>query len=260
MKEKYAFDWQTLGTCGQISTVHCLALLGIIITNIEAHNATGIHPIEAKIRGTDSKYIRKALRHYNCKPVEYDIKNPDVLKQKINKLLDKHIPLILSCDDWEHWAVLAGRNGRNKYYWIDSGNSDLMGYSTWNEIKDWIETEDSYFFIAAIPHDDSKAVKNIPGLYKIYKNNEELFLKWGYLLADLVDVFDGNKNSSKRISAKEFFEGYKNIILETIEQLYLDTDKEEIKEKLNNKLVVLKISPELKKIASLDTIIKLREL
>jgi len=33
-----------------------------------------------------------------------------------------------------------------------------------------------------------------------------------------------------------------------------------IKEKLNNKLVVLKISPELKKIASLDTILKLREI
>jgi len=33
-----------------------------------------------------------------------------------------------------------------------------------------------------------------------------------------------------------------------------------IKEKLNNKLVVLKISPELKKVASLDTILKLREI
>ena len=238
MKEYYAFSRQSYGNCGQVSVANCLTILGIPITNKEAHIATGIHPIEAKLRGTDSKYIRRALRYYNCTPIEYNIKDAEELKQKVDKLLNDHIPLILSCDNWEHWTVLGGSNGKNKYFWIDSADSDIIGYSSWNKISNWIECYASYYFIAAIPEDPSKAIIDIPRLYKISCKNEELFLQWGKILADLLDVFESKNNTSLSITAKEFFTKYKNLILKNIEYLYLDTDMEEVTQKLNNYKVV----------------------
>ena len=233
MKEKYAFHWQSYGQCAQISLVNYLALIGVPITNKEAHIATGIHPITAKVKGTDSKFIKKALRYYNCKPIENNLKDPDVLKKKVDKLLDKHIPLIISCDSWEHWAVLSGKKGK-KYYWIDSGNSEIIGYSNWDEIEDWLECEGTYYFIGAIPEDSSKVITDIPRLYKIYNKNESLILQWGYILADLLDIFESKNEASESISAKEFFTNYKDIILDTIEYLYLDVDLEEITDKFHD--------------------------
>jgi len=234
MKEKYAFHWQSYGQCGQVSIVHCLTLLGTTITNKEAHIATGIHPIAAKISGTDSKFIRRALRYYDCNPVEYKLKNSNALKQKVDELLDKHIPLIISCDSWEHWALIAGRKGKNKYYWIDSSNSEIIGYSDFDEIEDWMECEGTYYFIGAVPKDAGKVITDIPRLYKIYNKNESLILQWGYILADLLDIFESKNEASESISTKEFFTNYKDTILDTIEYLYLDTDLEEITEKLND--------------------------
>lgn len=234
MKEKYAFTWQSYGQCAQISLVNCLALLGMPITNKEAHVATGVHPIAAKINGTDSKFIKKALRYYGCNPIEFNLKDPDVLKRKADELLDKHIPLIISCDSWNHWAVLASKDGK-RYYWIDSGNTEIIGYSNWDEIEDWIECEGTYYFIGAAPKDTSKTITDIPRLYSIYNKNELLVLQWGYILADLLNIFDSKREASKNnITANDFFTKYKDLILETIEYLYLDTDLEEITEKIND--------------------------
>jgi|GEM_PF-4837580 len=242
MKEIYGFNYQQYGNCGQFALLNALLLLGIPVTNKQAHIKTGITITKSTFSGTDSKNIAKGIKSFNCKAIKFHSDSESETKKEIDNFLSKNIPLIIGCENYDHWAVLADKKD-NKYYWLDSADEDIIGLSDWDEIEDWIKYEDEndykYFFIAVKPKNSGYSITNLNQLYKISYKNEDLFFTCGEMLQDLLEIFYFNDKTN--YSAGILLNQYKEIIIDGICRLYYYADKTEIEKLFNDYLTIAEL-------------------
>ncbi|MDG7000172.1 MAG: hypothetical protein JRN15_13790 [Nitrososphaerota archaeon] len=159
------FGYQKSGMCGHRSLIHVLALLGITITEKEACKLTGVSRSEAPDTGTTEHKLIKAIRKAGCKPHAHTCSSSRKARSKIDKCLKRGMPVIISTDEQEHWAVLAGKH-RDRYFWIDSADVRLLGHWKWDDIADWMEFDREYYLIGVEAPDMSQSV--VKRYYSIY--------------------------------------------------------------------------------------------
>lgn len=168
--ESLMFDYQKSGMCGHRSLIHALALLGINLTEKDAIRLTGVTRARAAETGTSEKKLIKAIRKAGCQPHVHTCNSEKKAKSRIGTFLKKGMPVIISTDDEQHWAVLAGRY-KDRYYWIDSADPRLVGHWKWDDIAEWMEYDDAeYYFIGIAEKDMSHSVvKRFHELYPLLK-------------------------------------------------------------------------------------------
>ncbi|MDR3665583.1 MAG: hypothetical protein P4L35_01955 [Ignavibacteriaceae bacterium] len=240
MDKKYGFNYQEHGNCGQYALLNALLLLGIPISVKDAHHITRVSRLKALWEGTEPEKIIRGIKKYGCRAEPFSSNDEQKLKVKVDAYLQANIPLIVCVDDYEHYAVLAGKIN-NKYYWIDSADSHIMGHSPWTDIRDWLESseeDDCYYFIAVIPPKNNNVLNDIDKLLKISRKNEDLFNNYGYLLRDLLDVIGDQGSSGKRVLLAEFLARHRNKALSSIEELYYYTDTKELEQILRGYITI----------------------
>ena len=236
MDKKFGFNYQEHGNCGQYALLNALLVLGIPISVKDAHQKTKVSRLKALWEGTEPERIIRGIKKYGCRAESFSCNDNKRLKVKIDAYLEANIPLIVCVDDYEHYAVLAGKIN-NKYYWIDSADSHIMGHSPWTDIKDWLESseeDDCYYFIAVIPHKNNNVLKDIDKLLKISHKDEDLFNNYGYMLKDLLDIIGNQGASGKQVPVAEFLIKYQDKVISSIEELYYYTDRKELKQILKD--------------------------
>ena len=160
------FDYQSAGMCGHRSLIHALALLGINLTEKDAIKLTGVSRSKAEESGTSEDKLIKAIRGAKCKPHPHTSHNAMRAKSQIDGFLKNGMPVIISTDDENHWAVLAGKY-KDRYYWIDSADPKLIGSWEWDDIAEWMEYDESeYYLIGVEAKDMSRSV--VTRFYSIY--------------------------------------------------------------------------------------------
>ena len=136
------------GPCAQYALINGLAVLGIKISVAEAYRLTGVSVLRSLKEGTDTKYIVKAIRKTDCIPHTVYRQHEVSAKRAIDRLLAKGMPIIISVDQSSHWAVLASKTKDDRYRWIDSYDTRLVGYWKWVSVAEWMyDDEDGYCFI-----------------------------------------------------------------------------------------------------------------
>jgi ABC-type bacteriocin/lantibiotic exporter with double-glycine peptidase domain len=151
LKEQSAFRrQQDPGTCGQRSLIHALLLLGHPISERRAFKACGVTRREANQEGTDEKELLRAIKYLGYRYSVIKTSSRIAARQFINRHLSSGSPIIISVQNEEHWAVLAGRR-KSKYVWIDSADDNLMGFWRVTEILDWMKYRSGYYGIAIKP-------------------------------------------------------------------------------------------------------------
>jgi hypothetical protein len=137
--------------------------------------------------------------------------------------------------------VLAGKESENIYYWIDSDDSDLYGYNSWSEIRDWMENEGQYYFIGIRPKDDEQLkhslIKNFKDVYALF-DDDELAYYWGVYLDDLTEIFDSPSNNTDVYSPQDYFSKYETKIVNSLCYYYMDVERSRVKWELSNYLKV----------------------
>lgn len=241
MQEQIGFDYQGIGSgnCGQKSLLHALLLCGITISEDEAHKMTGVPKWFTKIDGTSEDKIKKGLRKVGCIPQDYKYRNSTLAKEQIDSYLDNGVPVIVFISTIDHWCVLAHRNSKNKYYWIDSIEEDLYGFWNWEEIAavmcDEIDCDKEgnpyeYYFIAVLPKNKNQLnhsiVKNFEDVYALF-DDDELAEWWGYYLEDLNEIFNCPEGKKDIVDADTFFHHYGKMIYEKACYYYGDDVDEE---------------------------------
>ena len=159
------FGYQKSGMCGHRSLIHALALLGMTITEKDAIRLTGVSRSRAEDAGTNEHRLIKAIRKAGCKPHAHTCSSSRNARSKIDKYLKRGMPVIISTDEEEHWAVLAGKY-RDRYFWIDSADVRLLGHWKWADIADWMEFDGEYYLIGVEAPDMSQSV--VKRYYSIY--------------------------------------------------------------------------------------------
>jgi hypothetical protein len=240
MDEKFGFNYQGNGNCGQWAVLNTLLILGIVISNKDAHNRTKTSKLEAWMNGTDEKRIKKALRKYACNPVDYNIYDEDELKEAMDKMLNKNFPLIISVSNYEHWAVLAGKKAE-RYYWIDSSEKSIVGYCDWNALINWMQADDEqpFYFIAVNHSKNSYPIQNVDVLFRLSINNEWLFFHYGRTLRDLIDIAANDGNQDKEVAI--LLEKHKGNVVSNIVYLYEYADEEDLYEMMDNYTTLAKL-------------------
>ena len=146
---------------------------------------------------------------------------------------DRGSPIIISTDDSEHWAVLAGRQG-SKYVWIDSDDNNLIGAWPWADVHHWMcpdpakakPNDPPYYGIGVTPKASSLLAHSlVPRITEARKLLEDADLceYWGYYLEDLLTIFD-SPTRGEAITAQDFFERYEKTVIDatTIHYAYSD--------------------------------------
>jgi hypothetical protein len=242
MQEKIGFNVQNnlYGECGQFALIHSLLLLGIPVSLKEAHKYT-LPRIITSIRGTDYTFIKKAIKYYECQAIEYKHKNGLDARDSIDTILQEGLPIIISTDNYSHWAVLAGKAGMDEYIWIDSSENELIGAWKWADIEEWIRYEENnkteYYFIAVKPKNENQIKYSlVPQFEKTWEllRDQDLCEWWGYYLEDLLEIFHPYDLNEHNISSDEFFEKYMEFITDKIDYYYLYTPKKYIEWELSN--------------------------
>jgi len=244
MQEIIGFNWQDKrnGQCGQYAFTHALLVLGIPVSIREAHRLQKWPIWKTSDIGTDEEKIKRGLKKCNCKAIEYTVYDDQEAKKIVDDLLNQDCPVIICTNNYNHWAVIAGKMGKNKYIWIDSSDDDLIGSWKWQDIADWIACENDdgsfeYYILGVKPKD--KNYKNHSLVSKFNKvwdllADPDLCEWWGYYMEDLLEVFDCDYSAKERVTADEFFKLYKKKIVETINYFYPGPDKKYIEYEINN--------------------------
>ncbi len=230
MKNKYSFNNQEYGNCGQYALMHALALLGTPAELIDIHKATEVSPLLSKIIGTDTKYIKRGISYFHYKPIVIHTDNAEKFKRNVDDMIEKGFPLIVSTDDYDHWAVIAGN-----YYLVDSASGDIITKMKWEKLLKKLISYDEYFAIALYsPYNFNSIVNKMKELKKISIDNEYLFNNWGYYLADLWDIFTPNNICENPVSAENFFDNYTDELIDSIDHFYADADLDNINDVIDN--------------------------
>jgi hypothetical protein len=178
--EPFEFKSQKAGSgmCAHMSLINSLLLLDISITVKDAIKYTGVPRWKAALSGTDEQRLIKAIKRAGCKPHVKTCHSSKEAKKEIDSFLRQGMPIIMSVEDEQHWAVLAGKKGKNGYYWIDSADKGLVGCWSWESIEEWMCYDDNeYYFIGIEAKDMSQSfVKKFGLIYPRLKRNQRLSL------------------------------------------------------------------------------------
>ncbi len=229
MQQTIGFDHQKANSfnCGQRALIHALLLLGTPLSEDDAHKTTKIPRWFAKINGTNEKAILRGIRKVGCVAYDHSYSDPEEARAKVDSYLKLGLSIILCVEDFKHWAVLAGRSG-DKYMWIDSFDDALIGAWSWNDITDWIES-DEFYFIAVSPMDPEglrhSIVPQFSSIAKTLKADTEFAQWYGYFLEDLLEVFDCTYEKTS-MSAKDFFDKYGETIYQNSVSWYAYADEQ----------------------------------
>jgi hypothetical protein len=175
------------------------------------------------------------LNYFGCRAVKHCYRDPEKLREELNKLIAIGCPSILSVENDEHWAVIAGKHSKNNYYWIDSADDDLIGCWEWSDIIDWIDNKE-YSLIGVKPRSNMQLRHSIvPNFSRIYTmlDDDELCEKWGYYLEDLLEIFDSPLGNGKSITAREFFQRFGHLAFDASCYYYFYSDREHMKAELD---------------------------
>ncbi|MCE1189841.1 MAG: hypothetical protein LWX56_11965 [Ignavibacteria bacterium] len=240
MDKKYAFTHQQHSNCGQWAIINALIMIGVPISAMEAHSKSKTTRFEAMISGTNEHRISKALRHYECNPVKISEKSPDKLKKLVDGYLDKNIPIIASVCNYEHWSVLAGRRGK-KYFWIDSSEDVIIGYSSWNEILEWMDNGDEPYNGIAVEYDKDKSpCRDISALHKLRQDNEWLFGNYGRTLSDLLDIVNSDF-AVPDTDAVDLFKNCRDDVVQNLVFLYEYADEDDLYELIDAYIILARL-------------------
>ncbi len=240
MEYKFGFNYQEYGNCGQYALLNSLLLLGIPISVKDAHKVTNTTRLKALWEGTDCKKIIKGIKKYGCKPAAYTLHDDAKLKTKIDTHLEAGNSIILCIENYEHYCVLAGKKNK-KYCWIDSADANIIGCSDWTAIEQWMNCEGEYYFIAVIPPKFSKPISEINELFKLSRNDIELFNNYGYLLRDLLDIISEPRTAGKRIAMETLLKQSGENIIESIEFLYHYTKRSSLEKLLKSFITISRL-------------------
>jgi hypothetical protein len=232
MQEIIGFEQQSTGdgACGKYALRHALLLLGIPVSQREANVATQVPPWKTMQRGTNEADIKRGLREFGCTGIEYTGKSRRSYAAHINHCLKNGLPVIITAENDEHWAVIAGKKSRTSYYWIDSADPDLIGAWHWDDILNWVDNE-VFYGIGVQPRSKDQLVHSlVPRFSEFFQLMKDTTLRqyWGYYLDDL---YGGTVNG---LSPRQFFDAHRKNILDTICIQYPAADRETITWELKN--------------------------
>lgn len=236
MQEIIGFEQQSTGdgACGKYALRHALLVLGIPVSQHEASAATRVPAWKAVQRGTNEAEIKRGLKEFGCTPHEYLGRSRRAFTSHVNAWLKRGVPLIITTNHDEHWAVIAGRKSRFDYFWIDSSEADVVGAWKWNDILEWIDN-DVYYAIAPEPKDETQLLHSMVPQFAEYASmlakDASLRQYWGYYLDDLRG---GALPFSEGMTPEAFFETYRKPILETIMNQYPAADGDTLAWELKN--------------------------
>ncbi len=239
LQEKTGFNNQSIiaGNCAQRALVHSLLLLGIPISEKKAHKKTGVSFLNAMINGTSEKDLKKGIRRCRCFPFEHTFDEWKATKDQIDEYLGSGMPVIIAINDCKHWMVLAGSAGDDSYYWVDSSDAGLYGSDPAREVRNWMDCEGEFYFIAVKPEDDSQLDRSIVAVFdQVYEcfDDDDIAEYWGVYLEDVSDAFDSPKDNTDAISAAEFFDRYEKMFVDTIVQYYGELEKADVAYEVGN--------------------------
>lgn len=178
--------------CGPFALKHALVMLGVFKNEDEI----GITAGSTWWAGTDEMGLAKAAKKYNCKMKYFQSSNPDDARRALNKELQKGFPCILSVKNWEHWLTVINYT-RGRYVVIDSEDERVISINTPQQIlrawryKDPDEGIVSYDGYALHPNFKvfTRAKFKLDHAKKLmYKDNEELAIKWDQYFNDLMNA------------------------------------------------------------------------
>ena len=232
MQEIIGFEQQTQGdgACGKYALRHALLLLGIPVSLREASAATQVPPWKAIQRGTNEAEIKRGLKEFGCTGVEYTGKSRRSFAAHINHCLRNGLPVIITAENDDHWAVIAGKKSRSHYYWIDSADPDVIGAWHWDDILEWIDNT-VYYGIGVQPKNRDQLAHSLVTRFSEYAQlmkDATLRQYWGYYLDDL---YGGSLNGE---NPRQFFDKYRKPIIDTICIQYPAADRETITWELKN--------------------------
>jgi len=85
----------------------------------------------------DEERLKRALPQFSCNGIEIYSGNAKTARKKLNSCLDAGMPVIVCVEEWEHWALIAGRQG-DQYVRIDSAQRDVVGRMSWEKLRKWM--------------------------------------------------------------------------------------------------------------------------
>lgn len=238
MQEPIGFEWQPVGSraCGKYSLRHALLTLGIPTTRNDATRTTRLPAWITMGFGTDLPKLQRGLQYFRCRGIQRVSFNTDKLRLDLDYFLGKGCPVILTVQRGYHWVVICGKESENRYYWIDSSDDELIGYWTFSNIVDWIDSLQFRLF-GVVPYKKRQLSHSlVPKWSEVYAllDDEDLCDFWGYYLEDLNDIFDSPPDSRKSLKAKEFFQRFEEIIFNATNESYLYSDAAQLKWEMNN--------------------------
>ena len=232
MSEIYSFALQKNGyCCAEHSIMNALMVLGVPITSEDAHAI-----LESSLTvGPNIVDINRHLEKYGCAAQEYCCKDEQQLKELIDGFLEKHVPLVICTDLFQHYSLLAGQ-ANEKYIWIDSSGPAIVGASTWVQLEEWLNSgqkDERYYFIAIQSNNmDNVTIIDIAGLRRLYLEDVSIINSWGRYLSDLLDIFGTVVTSDKKIAAVDFLETHGMKVIATICELYSYEDTGKLQQML----------------------------
>lgn len=239
MRGKIGFYWQSKlsGACGQYSLRHALLLLGIPITKNETNKATGVPPILVRIFGTNEEKLKQGVYYFDCRPIEFTTKNIIKFREKLDSLLMKGIPAIVSFMKDKHWAVVCGKKTKNTYFIIDSSDKDLITYYHWDDLVD-LMNNDTYYLVGVKPNNKNQLrhslVHNFSRAEKVLNRGDELYAWWGYYVEDLNEIFDCPDSNKNILTADEFFNKWSKKIFDSARFFFNNSDEKQLLSELKN--------------------------
>lgn len=246
MQQKIGFECQHYldGACGKYSLRHALLLLGIPSTKRDVTQATDSPGWLTMLLGTDEWKIKEAIKYFGCRPIELKTRVKRVFKFKIDSLLKSGCPVIVSVQNDSHWIVISGKRNKDEYYYIDSADSELISFYSWNQLVSEIDN-DVYYLIGVKPYYSSylkySLIHKFRYVEKILNRGDTLHQWWGYYLKDLIKIYDMRSSGRGRISANEFFQKYRELICTKISSMHPNFDKKILRWEYNNYFTVAKM-------------------
>ncbi len=144
-------QWAFTGTCSRHALRHAVLCLGYAPSEKELSVVMRRSHFRTAIFGSDENGIKDGTRGLGFFYKEISYRSTKTTKIKIDKQIDNGFPVIVCCEKWDHWAVLAGKT-QNRYLCIDSDKKTLIRWETWETIEPWIANydEDKPFYALSV--------------------------------------------------------------------------------------------------------------
>ena len=132
---------------GQRSLIHALQLLNRSLSELESLEVCGVTRIEVNERGTYKKELILGIKRLGFKYSDLDTDSKQIAYSFLEKYLKEGAPIIISVGRFQHWIVLAWKEGDN-YVCIDPSENELVGSWNLSGIIRWMTCAGKYYAIA----------------------------------------------------------------------------------------------------------------